>query len=94
MPKQHIPNPEPQWDPDQTIERERVRERDPSHEDDSSDKSKRPSDRPRKPLQQPGDLSDVQADPTAGRRSNNESEERRADQDTGSSGPHSSQRPD
>lgn len=93
MPKQHFPDPERQWDPDRTIEREPVRRRDPSHEDDSSDKGAPPSDRRRKPLQQPGDLPDGQPDLTAGRRWSKDSEERRADQHTGSSGPQSSQRP-
>jgi hypothetical protein len=92
MPKQQIPNPERPWDPDQTIERDPVRKRDPIQKDHSNDKDRPPPDRHRDPLRQPGELPDVQADVTADRRSGKDSDEPGADERTGPSAPHSSQR--
>jgi hypothetical protein len=92
MPKQQNPNPNPHWDPDQTIERQPVRERDPVHEDDANDKRMPGRDRHRDPLRQPTDVPDVQPDVMAVRRRRNDSEEHSAAQSADRSRPHSSQR--
>jgi hypothetical protein len=91
MPKQQKPNPEPHWDPDQTIERQPVRERYPLRKDDANDKGHPPPDRRRDPTEQPTDVPDVQPDVMADRRSGNDSKEHGAAQSADRSGPHSSQ---